>query len=111
MRSNPKARLPLAMRRNFIRLGESLKIARKRRRMAMADVTEAAGISEDTLRRLEAGDPGVSLATFGMVLLALGEQRRLAALLDIATDETGLMVDISRLPKRVRRGKGGPEGL
>lgn len=111
MKTNPKDRIPLAMRRSLVRLGENLQIARKKRRMSIAHVTAAAGISADTLRRLEAGDPGVSLAAFGMVLLALGEHRRIESFLDMATDDTGLVIDVSKLPKRIRRSKKGLEGL
>jgi transcriptional regulator with XRE-family HTH domain len=99
------------MRRSLARLGENIQVARKKRRMSIADVTAAASISADTLRRLEAGDPGVSLAAFGMVLLALGEHRRIEKFLDMATDDTGLVIDVSKLPKRIRRSKGEPQGL
>ena len=111
MRTNPKSRLPLAIRRDLVRLGENLRLARLKRRMSIADVAAAASISADTLRRLESGDPGVSLATFSMVLLALGERSRLSNFLDMATDDTGLIVDAARLPKRGRRRKGEGEGL
>ena len=49
-------------------------------------------------------DHGVAMA-----LLALGEIRRLHDLLDIATDDTGLLFDMESLPKRIRqtRGKAG----
>ena len=111
MKTDPNSRYPLAVRRDLVGVGENLKTARRKRRMAIADVTAAAGISADTLRRLEKGDPGVSLGAFSMVLLALGERHRLKGFLDIATDDTGLLIDASKLPKRVRRRKGEIEGL
>ena len=60
-------------------------------------------MSEGTVRRLEKGDPGVSIQALAMALLAFGEIRRLHDLLDVASDDTGLVMDIEALPKRIRR--------
>ena len=38
-----------------------------------------------------------------MALLALGEIQRLHNLLDIASDNTGLLFDMNALPQRIRR--------
>jgi len=43
-----------------------------------------------------------------MVLFALGEAGRVNDLLDISRDETGLLLDEARLPKRVRTKKPTP---
>jgi hypothetical protein len=42
------------------------------------------------------------------VLFALGEADRINDLLDISRDETGLLLDEARLPKRVRTKKQTP---
>ncbi|GHT81268.1 hypothetical protein AGMMS49960_16710 [Betaproteobacteria bacterium] len=55
-----------------------------------------------TIRRLENGDPGVSVGTLAMVFLTLGESGRLADLLDIGKDDIGLALSVSTLPRRVR---------
>lgn len=69
----------------------------------MADFAERMGVSLGTLARLERGEAGVSLGAFAMALLALGELRRLDELLDVSRDDTGLLLDVSALPQRIRR--------
>lgn len=84
-------------------LGRDLRIARKKRRMPMADFAERMGVSLGTLTRLEKGEPGVSLGAFAMALLVLGELRRLDEFLDVSRDDTGLLLDVAALPQRIRR--------
>lgn len=83
--------------------GRNLRIARKKRRMPMADFAERMGVSLGTLARLERGEPGVSMGAFVMALLALGELGRLAEILDVSRDDTGLLLDVASLPQRIRR--------
>jgi len=87
----------------LVRLGEDIRTARKKRRIPMAEFAERIGVTEGTLARLEKGDPGVRIGTLGMALLALGELDRLEGLLDPGADGTGLLLDRSRLPKRIDR--------
>ncbi len=94
--------MPPSIKRNLIKLGGDLNVARRKRRLSIAHVAEAASVSVDSVRRLEAGDSTVAIGILAMVLLALGEQGRLAKLIDITDDTTGLMLDESRLPKRIR---------
>lgn len=106
MKSGAEAAMPLIVRRALTKLGADMSIARRRRAMPVRRVTEAAGISAGTLRRIEKGDPSVSLGAFAMVLLSLGEISRLDALIPPAEDHLGLALDIDRLPKRITaRGK------
>ena len=60
------------------------------------------GVSVSTLRALEAGEPGVSIGSFAMALLALGNLSRLDDLGDVGQDDIGLLMDIDALPQRVR---------
>jgi transcriptional regulator with XRE-family HTH domain len=85
------------------RLGTDLKTARIKRHLRRADVAEASGLSASTIQRLESGDPGVSLGTLCAVLHVIGELGRIQSLIDVADDKTGLVIDKTRLPKRVRR--------
>lgn len=85
------------------KLGENLRIARKRRGLRIADLAQAASCSQDTLRRLENGDPGVSLGLLARVLEAIGWAQELALILDAAKDSDGLKAEVQRLPQRVRR--------
>ena len=59
-------------------------------------------VSKQTYLRIESGEPSVSLGALAMTLFALGEEERLSNLIDVATDDTGLLLDIESLPKRIR---------
>lgn len=69
--------------------------------MSIADFCERLGVTDKTLAKLEAGDGGVRLGTMAMALMVLGELDRLGELLDPAKDDTGLVLDQARLPKRI----------
>jgi transcriptional regulator with XRE-family HTH domain len=86
-----------------VKLGENMRIARKRRGLRIVDLARAAGCSQDTLRRLESGDPGVSLGVLARVAAAIGCARELASVMDAAKDLEGLKGGVQRLPQRVRR--------
>lgn len=87
----------------ILKLGENLRIARKRRGLRIVDLAQAAGCSQDTLRRLERGDPGVSLGVLARVAAAIGCGQELASMMDAAKDFEGLKGEVQRLPQRVRR--------
>lgn len=53
-------------------LGERLRLARRRRKMTAQQVAVEAGITRVTLRRVEAGEPGVLMGTYLRVLATLG---------------------------------------
>lgn len=93
---------PPSVQRLLRTLGGDIRIARKKRRMPMADFAARMGMSQGTLARLERGEPGVSLGAFAMALLALGELRRLGEILDVSRDDTGLLLDVANLPQRIR---------
>ncbi len=90
--------------RQLVALGERLELARKRRRMTQHTLASRAGISIPTLRKLERGHAGVSVATFLRILQVLG----LAGDIDrlAADDELGRRLqDIGQkgAPRRRRR--------
>ena len=93
---------PPSVQRALRSLGRDIRIARKKRRMPVADFATRMGVAPGTLARLEKGEPGVSVAALAMALLALGELRRLDELIDVSKDDTGLMLDIDSLPQRIR---------
>ena len=98
---------PPSVQRTLRNLGRDIRIARKKRRMPVADFAERMGVSQGTLVRLERGEPGVSVGVLAMALLALGESGRLEEILDVSRDDTGLMLDVASLPQRIRkRGRG-----
>jgi transcriptional regulator with XRE-family HTH domain len=83
------------------RLGQDIRLARKKRRIPVRDFAQRIGVAEGTVIRLEKGEPGTRIETLAMALLALGELARLEQLLDPASDDTGLMIDQAKLPVRI----------
>ena len=79
--------------------------------MPVADFAARMGVSQGTVVRLEKGEPGVGLGSLAMAILALGELNRLGDLLDVSRDDTGLMLDLDSLPKRIRRPRPATMGL
>lgn len=92
----------LAVRRALRKLGQDIRDARRRRSLPAEVVAMRAFTSRPTLRRIEAGEHGVSIGIYAAVLQALGLLDGLGQLADPATDETGLAIASERLPKRVR---------
>lgn len=102
MKSAAHASMSPEVRLSLQRLGLELQMARKRRRLRVADLAEAASCSMGTVRRLEAGDPAVSIGVLAVLLQQLDRQALLGDLvrLNIAGEP---MSHDRALPKRVRR--------
>ena len=64
----------------------------------MALMAERAGMS----RKIEKGDPGVSLGGYASVLFVLGLTDRLHDLVDANHDLVGRQLEEESLPKRIR---------
>jgi transcriptional regulator with XRE-family HTH domain len=95
--------LPLPVKRALAKLGEDIRNARLRRRITTTMMAERAFITRTTLRKVERGDPGVSLGIYATVLFVLGLTPRLAELADTRADEVGLQLEEERLPQRIRQ--------
>ncbi|MCG2753586.1 MAG: helix-turn-helix domain-containing protein [Desulfobacteraceae bacterium] len=94
--------LPLDMTEAVTRLGEHIRIARKRRAMTLEELASRMFVTRKTLARLENGDPGVSLAVLASALWALGFEKDLSGVALPETDKVGIYKERQRLPKRVR---------
>lgn len=97
-----KKKLPISLRSSLKNLGGSLKNARIRRRLKMVTVADRAGVSRETLARIQRGDPGVSIGNYAAVIFALGLGTEWMSLADIASDKAGQTLDEDRMPSRVR---------
>lgn len=89
-------------RRALRKLGIDIRDARKRRRLTMSIIADRASTSRQTLSRVEAGDPSVSMGIYAAVLQSLGLLEGLQNIADPASDVVGQDLTQSRLPKRVR---------
>ena len=56
------------------RMGENIKLARKRRKLTAVQVAERAGIARSTLYLIEKGDSSVAMGAYFNVLRVLGLQ-------------------------------------
>jgi len=99
---SPKRPPSFSAQAGLLDLGKNISIARKRRRMTIKHVAEATGVTSETIRRLEKGEPGVSIGALAMALLIFGEIGRLSDLLAPPTDDIGMIISVNDLPKRVR---------
>lgn len=95
--------MPPKLIKSLKKLGNDISIARRKRNLTIDMMCERARLSKQTYKRIEDGNPSVAFGAIAMVLFALGEEHRINELIDISKDEVGLMLDVSSLPKRVRR--------
>ena len=93
---------PVRIRRAAADIGTQLADSRRMQNLTAVQVAERANISRDTLRRLEHGDPGVSLESVLGVVRALGALDRLVDALDPYQTDLGRARASKALPKRVR---------
>ncbi len=63
---------PQSLARKLNLLGEQIRLARQRRHLTMAMVSERAGITRVTLSKIEQGSPNVTMGAYANVLFALG---------------------------------------
>lgn len=90
-------------------VGESIRLARLRRRLSAVQVAERADISRSTLYLIEKGDPGVSLGNLLRVLVVLGLEQDLLSLaagdpLGRKLQDAGLTQTRKRAPRRTAKG-------
>ncbi|WP_027873409.1 helix-turn-helix domain-containing protein [Spongiibacter marinus] len=92
------------VKRTLLVLGKDLKEARLRRRLTAEVVAERAGISRPTLRRVEAGNEGVSMGIYASVMQAVGLLDNLKGVADISNDAVGRAIIGEQLtPQRAKR--------
>lgn len=94
---------PPQFRRQLESLGLRLRLARERRKLGTELFSERVGISRETLRRLEQGDPTIAMGTFLRALRVLGLDKDIDAL--AADDALGRKLqDIELLGNRASGG-------
>ena len=92
----------ISVRRGLRKLGDDLRKARIRRKLTMAVVDDRAGISRETLSKIQKGDPRVSMGAYAMVVMALGMGVSWMDFADIRHDTYGQIIEDEDLPQRVR---------
>lgn len=110
MKKNPTQLLPLSVTRTLKKFGSDLRIARLKRGFTVEMMAQRIGIHRSTYSKMEKGDPMVGLGAYASALFCLGFGTPLGDLIDQRNDDTGLLLDLEMLPKRVRPKKY-PQGL
>ena len=106
MRSSVHDVLPATLRRSLVKFGADVAVARRKRQLTVAMMAERLGVAKSTYLRVEKGDPSVALGVYAMALFVLGFGDALGDLVDARRDDQGLLLDVERLPKRVRVRRG-----
>ena len=83
--------------------GENIKFARLRRELSSEQVAERAGISRNTLIKIEKGDEGVAIGYYFRVLIVLGLDKDI--LLVAKDDELGRKLQDAKLVIKKRSSK------
>ena len=99
--------LPPDQADRLVQLGKRIRIARKRRRITLQSLASRMFVDEKTLRRLEKGEPGVSLGVLVTALFCLDLENDLDRVADLKTDDLGNVLDRHRYEgiQRVRAKK------
>lgn len=88
------------LQRTLSTLGEQIRLARLRRRFSASLIAQRAGISRNTLRSIERGEPSVAFGAYASVLFSLSLEKDL--LLVAKDDVLGRKLQDANLPTRTR---------
>lgn len=99
MTKQPQPILP-TIKRLLQAMGENIRMARLRRKFSAQIVAERAGISRNTLRAIERGNPRVALGAYANVLQSLGLEDDIKLL--ARDDELGRKLQDAGLKTRAR---------
>lgn len=102
MRSTITDTLPPKVKRALGKLGADLAVARRKRGLTTLMMAERLGVAKSTYLKIEKGDPTVAMGAYAMTFFVLGFDEALTEIVDARRDDQGLLLDIDRLPRRVR---------
>jgi DNA-binding Xre family transcriptional regulator len=106
----PKS-LPPSVRRALRAITDDVVVWRKLRGLTQAQLADRAGLSVNTLRRLEGADGGITLENLLRILRALGVLESVPQALDPYKTDIGRLRSDEQLPERVRpKNLSGPDG-
>jgi transcriptional regulator with XRE-family HTH domain len=110
MKKNSNYLLPLPVERTLKKFGSDIRIARLKRGFTVEMMAERIAVHRSTYSKIEKGDPMVGLGAYAAILFSLGFGTPFDDLIDQRNDDTGLLLDLEKLPKRIRPKKN-PQGL
>lgn len=94
--------LPYDAEQALLALARNLVFARKKRRWRQQDVADRSGITRSTVRKIELGDPNVSMKNY-LKVMSLYPGIELLAKVNLTEDQDSLVTShLEELPLRVR---------
>lgn len=93
---------PSQVKETAARLGGCIRLARKRRRLTLRELSARAGIAYDTARAVEAGSLQTGLGAYLALVWAMGLEAEMSNWLDPGHDTEGKQLELARMPERVR---------
>jgi len=103
------AGLPESVLKSLRQSGKNIRIARKKRRMPLKEMSNRTMVSIPTLRKVESGEPSVGIGIFLQVLWVLQLHSDFESITDPDNDVIGKRLEKERLPERVRQTKTGKD--
>jgi hypothetical protein len=97
--------LPPQASQSLVALGESLAVARLRRKESLRQWALRMRVSVRTLQRMEKGDPGVGMGVYATALWLVGRSQALAELAAPEHDMAALGQEVQQIKQRGRRAK------
>lgn len=101
-RSRSVRPVPPPIRRALREIADDVVVWRKLRGLTQIQLADRAGVSPNTLRRLENGDGGIALENALRILRALGVLENVPRALDPYETDVGRLRSDEHLPQRVR---------
>jgi transcriptional regulator with XRE-family HTH domain len=98
----PRRPVPLPVGRVLHEVAGDVSVWRKLRGLTQAQVADRAGVSPNTVRRLEGGDGGITLENCLRIFRALGILENVPRALDPYETDVGRLRSDEQLPQRVR---------
>jgi len=105
-RSKISSSPPAAVAETLEGLGQRIRIARLRRKLAQGELARRIGVSRPVVAEIERGKPGTAVAAYLGALWALGLLHHLDEVADPDRDDEGRILERARSPKTARRKKG-----
>lgn len=91
--------------RSIETFGSHLRIARERRKESLRAMASRMNVSVPTLRRMEAGDPSVSIGIYAMALWIFDRVEYIELLMEPREDAYAMRLDIDRSSRKQKRNK------
>jgi len=96
---------PYPVEQSLKRLGENLRTARIRRNITIANAAERIGTGPRAVMDAEKGKPSTGMVVYAALLWLYDLLSELDEVADPSSDKVGLILEMSRQPKRVRKSK------